>query len=48
MSAFQPRQAIHELGDAFFDPVRPADFNLVGVRYFNQNLADEIGLTLTA
>ncbi|WP_427451698.1 protein adenylyltransferase SelO family protein [Litorimonas sp. WD9-15] len=47
MSSFEPRTSIHELGDDFYDAVEPADFNLVGVRYFDEDLAKDIGLNLT-
>ena len=38
---------MHELGDAFYDAVHPAEFNLVDVRYFDEALAQEIGLKLS-
>ena len=44
---FQGSKAIEALGEKFFDPVRPADFNLVGVRYFDANLANAVGLDLS-
>ena len=44
---FQGSKTIEALGDKFFDPVRPADFNLVGVRYFDAELAKTIGLDLS-
>jgi len=47
VSKFEGRDAIHELGDGFFDPVKPADFNLVGVRYFDDGLSNSIGLHLS-
>ena len=47
MSGFKPSQAIHALGEAFFDPVQPANFNPVGIRFVNANLAEEIGLKLS-
>ena len=47
MSRFKPSQAIHALGEEFFDPVQPANFNPVGIRFVNANLAEEIGLKLS-
>jgi len=47
VSKFQGAKAIHELGEGFFDPVKPADFNLVGVRYFDETLSASIGLELS-
>ena len=47
MSGFKPSQAIHDLGEEFFDPVQPANFNPVGIRFVNANLAEEIGLKLS-
>ena len=47
MSRFKPSQAIHDLGEEFFDPVQPANFNPVGIRFVNANLAEEIGLKLS-
>lgn len=47
VSKFQGASAIHELGDGFFDPVAPADFNLVGVRYFDNALSGSLGLALS-
>lgn len=47
MPEFQPRQAIYELGQAFYDPVSAADFNLVGVRHFDHDLACDLGLDLS-
>ena len=47
MSGFKPSQAIHALGEEFFDPVQPANFNPVGIRFVNANLAEEIGLKLS-
>ena len=47
MSHFKPSQAIHDLGEEFFDPVQPANFNPVGIRFVNANLAEEIGLKLS-
>ena len=44
---FQGSKAIEALGEKFFDPVRPADFNLVGVRYFDADLANAVGLDLS-
>ena len=47
MSGFKSSQAIHALGEEFFDPVQPANFNPVGIRFVNANLAEEIGLKLS-
>jgi len=47
VSKFQGSNAIETLGEGFFDPVRPADFNLVGVRYFDAELAVTTGLDLS-
>ncbi len=47
VNKFKGASAIEELGDGFFDAVKPADFNLVGVRYFDEALASSIGLTLS-
>ena len=47
MSKFQGATAIQDLGEGFFDPVKPADFNLVGVRYFDDALSQSIGLDLS-
>ena len=47
MSKFQGSKAVLALGDKFFDPVRPADFNIVGVRYFDADLSNRIGLDLS-
>ena len=44
---FQGSKAIEALGEKFFDPVRPADFNLVGVRYFDADLVNVVGLDLS-
>jgi uncharacterized protein YdiU (UPF0061 family) len=44
---FQGSTAIYALGDAFYDPVEPADFNIVATRYFDNNLALSLGLNLT-
>ncbi|MEP3653903.1 MAG: protein adenylyltransferase SelO family protein [Litorimonas sp.] len=48
MSKFQGSTAIQHLGDGFFDSVKPADFNLVGVRYFDELLSQSIGLNLSS
>ncbi len=45
---FEGRAKIHELGDGFYDAVKPADFNLLGIRYFDDALANSIGLDLNA
>ena len=47
VSKFQGAKAIHELGEGFFDPVQPADFNLIGVRYFDDALSQSIGLDVS-
>lgn len=47
MSRFNGSTAIEALGGEFFDPVAAADFNLVGVRYFDEALAKSIGLELS-
>ena len=47
MDKFQGSKAIEALGDNFFDAVRPADFNLVGVRYFDADVSKSIGLDLS-
>ncbi len=39
-----PSQAILELGDRFYDPVRPADFPKAILRYRNQAAAASVGL----
>jgi len=46
VTEFRGSTAIEILGDKFFDPVHSADFNLVGVRYFDEPLAQSIGLNL--
>jgi len=43
-SAFRPARAIHELGDAFYDAVRPADFPQAILRFRNDRAAAEVGL----
>ena len=47
MSKFQGASAIEALGDGFYDVVSPAEFNLVGVRYFDEALSKSLGLDLT-
>ena len=47
MSKFQGTAAIEALGGEFYDAVAPADFNLVGVRYFDEGLSHSIGLDLS-
>ena len=47
VSKFTPSSAILELGEGFYDPVEPADFNGVGVRYFDANLSKSLGLDLS-
>lgn len=46
MKDFQGAKAILELGEAFYDPVDAAEFKSQGVRYFDDALAQSIGLTL--
>lgn len=48
VSKFQGSKAIQALGEGFFDPVQAADFNLVGVRYFDEALANSVGLELSS
>lgn len=43
-SAYRPARAILELGDAFYDPVRPADFPQAVIRFRNDRAAREVGL----
>lgn len=47
VSKFQGASAIEALGEGFYDRVAPADFNLVGVRYFDEDLSRSIGLELS-
>jgi serine/tyrosine/threonine adenylyltransferase len=42
--AYRPSTAILELGDAFYDPVRPADFPQTILRFANRRWADAVGL----
>lgn len=42
--AYAPQSAILELGDAFYDPVAPADFPETRLRFRNDRAAREIGL----
>lgn len=46
MPDFRGVSAIEALGDAFYDPVSAADFELVALRYFDDPLAHSIGLDL--
>lgn len=47
-ASYRPSQAILELGDAFYDRVRPADFPKALLRYRNLAAAESVGLqTLT-
>ena len=48
MSKFTPSSAILELGHGFYDPVEPANFNGVGVRYFDEGLSRSLGLELSS
>ncbi len=43
-TAYRPERAHADLGDAFFDAVRPADFPLARSRFRNQRWAARIGL----
>jgi len=43
-SAYRPEAAILELGDAFYDPVRPADFSQAILRFRNGRWAGAVGL----
>lgn len=43
-SLFLPERTILELGDAFYDPVRPADFPRTIVRFRNDRWAEAVGL----
>jgi uncharacterized protein YdiU (UPF0061 family) len=43
-ASYQAETAILELGEAFYDPVRPADFPQAILRYRNQRWADAVGL----
>lgn len=43
-SRFQPRRAIEQLGPAHYDPVKPADFPQLILRFRNQRWAERIGL----
>jgi uncharacterized protein YdiU (UPF0061 family) len=42
--AYRPETAILELGDAFYDPVRPADFPQAVLRFQNERWAATVGL----
>ncbi|MES2966038.1 MAG: YdiU family protein [Bdellovibrionota bacterium] len=41
---FSPSKAILELGDEFYDPVRPADFPITTPRFLNRTQAERVGL----
>jgi uncharacterized protein YdiU (UPF0061 family) len=41
---YRPETAILKLGEAFYDPVRPADFPQTILRYRNQSWAEAVGL----
>jgi uncharacterized protein YdiU (UPF0061 family) len=43
-SRYRPDPAILELGEAFYDPVRPADFPEAKLRFRNDRWAPEVGL----
>ena len=43
-SPYRPAPAILELGDAFYDPVAPADFPKAVLRFRNDRWADSVGL----
>jgi len=47
VSSWQGSKAIESLGEGFFDPVKPADFNLIGVRYFDDRLSASLGLEIS-
>jgi len=47
VSNFNPSSAILELGEGFYDEVNPAEFNGVGVRYFDESLSKSLGLELS-
>jgi uncharacterized protein YdiU (UPF0061 family) len=42
--AYRPETAIHELGDAFYDPVEAANFPRTILRFRNQRHAEAVGL----
>ncbi|MGB6230808.1 MAG: YdiU family protein [Litorimonas sp.] len=44
MIPFRPRTAIHELGEDFFDPVVPADFPELTLRYSDPHTTASLGL----
>ena len=48
MSKFTPARSILELGDGFYDPVEPAKFKGIGVRYFDESLSRSLGLDLAS
>ena len=43
-SPYRPEKAILELGEAFYDPVEPADFPQTILRFRNQRWAEAVGL----
>ena len=43
-SPYRPEKAILSLGDAFYDPVRPADFPQAILRFRNDRWAEAVGL----
>ncbi|MDB5670538.1 MAG: YdiU family protein [Alphaproteobacteria bacterium] len=43
-ASYRPETAILSLGEAFYDPVRPADFPQTILRYRNQRWAEAVGL----
>ena len=48
MDSYKPSRAILELGDGFYDPVRPANFPRVTLRYRNDRAAAEVGLDIVS
>ena len=44
-ASYKPSRAILELGDKFYDRVRPADFALATLRYVNAAAAETVGLS---
>jgi serine/tyrosine/threonine adenylyltransferase len=43
-SRYRPLKAIHSLGDAFYDPVQPADFPQTILRFRNDRWSPSVGL----
>src|SRR5579884_1946908 len=46
MASYRPDPRILTLGDAFYDPVKPADFPRCIARFTNQRWAERVGLKL--